>query len=307
MKRYNVLYITIAVGILTVIALGAYDKDIPAATTSLRSSNPQILANQAAIEAALNREHEFSTDGTVADQAHHKKGSARAYFQDAEPTTRSDTTAFTSEDLGSLWFDTDATPDNQYYVLTVIDRTWTPVSDEIIATMLASARVFTSTLGVTGDFAVNTNKFTVTAASGNTLVAGTLDVTGIATLGDASKLTSSAAPTLNRSIANKKYVDDQITAITDTSYSGGESHTFIGGLIIKMGEESVAGNATDEITYGDAFSNAVVSAVCSYKSTNAGLTESAACTPKSGSETSILQVTNGMNATQTVSWFVIGY
>lgn len=34
------------------------------------------------------------------------------------------------------------------------------------------------TLGVTGDFAVNTNKFTVTAANGNTLVAGTLGVTG---------------------------------------------------------------------------------------------------------------------------------
>ena len=33
-------------------------------------------------------------------------------------------------------------------------------------------------LGVTGDFAVNTTKFTVTAASGNTLVAGTLDITG---------------------------------------------------------------------------------------------------------------------------------
>jgi hypothetical protein len=38
------------------------------------------------------------------------------------------------------------------------------------------------TLGVTGDFAVNTNKFTVTASSGNTAVAGTLNVTGAATL-----------------------------------------------------------------------------------------------------------------------------
>lgn len=42
----------------------------------------------------------------------------------------------------------------------------------------AGAGTFTSTLGVTGDFAVNTNKFTVTAASGNTLVAGTLSATG---------------------------------------------------------------------------------------------------------------------------------
>lgn len=35
-----------------------------------------------------------------------------------------------------------------------------------------------STLGVTGDLAVNTNKFTVAASSGNTVVAGTLTVTG---------------------------------------------------------------------------------------------------------------------------------
>lgn len=37
------------------------------------------------------------------------------------------------------------------------------------------------TLDVTGDFAINTDKFTVTASSGNTSVAGTLGVTGAAT------------------------------------------------------------------------------------------------------------------------------
>jgi hypothetical protein len=39
-----------------------------------------------------------------------------------------------------------------------------------------------TTLASTGNFAVNTNKFTVAAASGNTVVAGTLGVTGAATL-----------------------------------------------------------------------------------------------------------------------------
>lgn len=38
------------------------------------------------------------------------------------------------------------------------------------------------TLNVTGDVAINTNKFTVAAASGNTVIAGTLDVNGQATL-----------------------------------------------------------------------------------------------------------------------------
>ena len=44
--------------------------------------------------------------------------------------------------------------------------------------------VVAGTLGVTGDVAVNTNKFNVTAASGNTTVAGTLGVTGATTLTD---------------------------------------------------------------------------------------------------------------------------
>ena len=130
----------------------AFDKDKPASTTSLRSSNPEILANWDALETALDREHEFSTGGTVADQAHHKKGSARAYFQDAQPTTRVDGTAFTSEDLGSLWFDTNSSPDNIFYVLTVTTPTWTLVSTEIIATLLASNREFAGTLDVVGNF-----------------------------------------------------------------------------------------------------------------------------------------------------------
>ena len=41
---------------------------------------------------------------------------------------------------------------------------------------------FTGTLGTTGNFTVNTNKFSVTATSGDTSVAGTLGVTGATTL-----------------------------------------------------------------------------------------------------------------------------
>jgi hypothetical protein len=46
------------------------------------------------------------------------------------------------------------------------------------AGVTATTGAFSSTLSATGNFAVNTDKFTVTAASGNTLVAGTLSVTG---------------------------------------------------------------------------------------------------------------------------------
>ncbi len=44
------------------------------------------------------------------------------------------------------------------------------------------AATFGSTVGITGDLAVNTNKFTVAASSGNTQVAGTFGSTGAATL-----------------------------------------------------------------------------------------------------------------------------
>jgi len=45
----------------------------------------------------------------------------------------------------------------------------------------AGAVAVTGTLAASGNVAINTNKFTVTAASGNTLVAGTFNATGIAT------------------------------------------------------------------------------------------------------------------------------
>lgn len=55
-----------------------------------------------------------------------------------------------------------------------------------------SAAAFSSTVGVTGDFSVNTNKFTVAASSGNTAIAGTLGVTGAATLSSTLAVTGDA-------------------------------------------------------------------------------------------------------------------
>ena len=61
-----------------------------------------------------------------------------------------------------------------------------------ISPVFTSASTFSSTLGVTGNLAVNTNKFTVAASSGNTLAAGTLDVTGAATLSSTLGVTGAA-------------------------------------------------------------------------------------------------------------------
>ena len=45
-------------------------------------------------------------------------------------------------------------------------------------TIAGAAMTLSSTLAVTGNFAVNTDKFSVAAASGNTVIAGTLTQTG---------------------------------------------------------------------------------------------------------------------------------
>ena len=194
----------------------------------------------------MNKEHETlaaSSAGGV-----HKQGSARAFFQDAAPTTQIDGTAWDSGDRGSFWVDPNSSPDDELNILTdhASTGTWTPISTEIIATLLASNRQFAGTLTVDGattltgnvtitgtttanssitlgagddligsstsDITINTNKFTVARDTGNTLVAGTFTSTGVATVAKGSLLASSDAPTTDAMITNKKYVDDKLAS-----------------------------------------------------------------------------------------------
>ncbi len=252
----------------------AWNKANPAAGIAAKQLDNDIRTNNDALEAALGNEHDFTTGST--QTGIHTQGSARCFWQATEPLTRIGGAAFTSADLGSLWIDSD---DNKMYILTATTPTWTNISTELFATFLGAARVFGSTLGVTGDFAVNTDKFTVEASSGNTVVAGTLGVsgafesTGVATLADASSLKTSAAPTADAQIANKKYVDDQInnkklgvwspvTTVTTTKAKG-ETNTDIAatkaltdGFLIGTILEASSADGTSRISvYSDSASN----------------------------------------------------
>lgn len=276
--------------------------------------NDEIRINWAALEAALDAWNRFATGGTQTGQP--RQGSARVYFQDAVPTARLDGEYFDSTDLGCIWIDTNTDPDNQFNILTAADgagtETWTSISTEIIAVLLASARVFGSTLGVTGDFAVNTDKFTVAAASGNTLIAGTLDVAGNidpttfeTTNGgflDEDAMGSDAADKVASQQSIKKYIDDR----KDPTYSGGESHTFDGGLIIKMGYSSaIATGSSLQITFGVAFPNALVSVVVTR---NVGSNESTARAPRIYTQTtSSFYIYNYSSSTIYVNWQAMGY
>lgn len=77
----------------------------------------------------MNKEHE--TLATASAGGVHKQGSARAFFQDTAPATQINGDAFDSGDLGSFWFDTNATPDNLFYVLTATTPTWTLISTSL--------------------------------------------------------------------------------------------------------------------------------------------------------------------------------
>jgi hypothetical protein len=102
------------------------------------------------------------------------------------------------------------------------------------------ASTLTGNTGVTGDFAVNTNKFTVAASSGNTVVAGTLGVTGIFTgkhRHPSQELTSSGAITVSSGLVLLNHATVVVAAtkvapaagdelyIINNSASGTTAHT----------------------------------------------------------------------------------
>lgn len=206
MKRFIIICILLFVGI----SQAAWDKDKPASSTSLRSSNPEILANWSALESAIGQDHEFSTGGT--NTGKHLQITFDANI--ADPTVVAATE-------GVLYLKTVSGKSELHF----IDE------DENILQLTSAGDLFSSTgLTVTNnatfngnligsstsDITFNTNKFTVAGATGNTLIAGTLDVTGIMTttaasvLGDGSTLAAATeSGDGDRTISDKAYVDSR--------------------------------------------------------------------------------------------------
>lgn len=230
------------------------------------------------VKAVIEVEHTALGDGNSGGL--HKQGSARAFFQDAAPGTNVDGSAFGAGDLGLLWIDSNASPDNQFNILTATTPTWTPISTEIIAFLLAANRQF----------------------AGNVIVDGTLTSTGVATLADTSALATSGAPAADAQIANKKYVDDNVGRAnwTPVSYAAEESVTFPNGLIIKFGNDSVT--TGDTITFGTAFPNSLISVFVTLSTTTG--TKSVSVSVQS---TTIFKIHHNVGAAVLVNWIAVGY
>jgi hypothetical protein len=73
------------------------------------------------------------------------------------------------------------------------------------------------------------------------------------------KVVNVVDPAANQDAATKKYVDDSISAAQDASYTGGESHTFPGGMIIKNGYSARTGTGAQAVVFAVPFPTAIVS------------------------------------------------
>jgi hypothetical protein len=78
-----------------------------------------------------------------------------------------------------------------------------------LASLTATSGNFTSTLGVSGDVSVATNKFTVASATGNTAVAGTMAVTGNVTA--SAQVAANSAIVTNNVQAGSASVTNDVT------------------------------------------------------------------------------------------------
>jgi len=196
----------------------AWNKELIAEGVLAPDLNDEIRSNWEAKESDDNREHIFSTGGTPADQMIHRQGSARCYYQATAPATRISGDAFTSNDNGSLWVDSD---NKKPYILTdYTDPTegngWILFESLTIATLLAAVRTFAEIitfskspvfpLGIVGNDSYLTGRNLAGTANMSLIKVGT---NNLATIPMNAEMSSSVAPTQPEGIANKKYVDDQ--------------------------------------------------------------------------------------------------
>ncbi len=217
--------------------MGAWDKTKPSSSTSLRSSNPEILANWDALETAIAQDHTFATGSP--DGKH-----TQITFTDpiSTPSDVTNEGVVYTKDASSVvelhWKDESGnelqyTSDGNLFSSTDLIVTGVSTFNGSI-TLGAGDDLIGS---ATSDIAFNTDKFTVAGATGNTVVAGTLDVTGILTttaasvLGDGSALAAATeSGDGDRVIADKAYVDNQISTAWTTwtptvTQSGTVTHT----------------------------------------------------------------------------------
>ncbi len=84
----------------------SWDETVPVASSPRNNGATEILSLRKGVKVRADKEHVAYDAASVGGE--HKAGSAKCYYQAAEPTTRPDgSTALTSADYGRLWIDSD--------------------------------------------------------------------------------------------------------------------------------------------------------------------------------------------------------
>ncbi len=113
--------------------------------------------------------------------------------------------------------------------------------------------------GIDGDFDINTNKFTVASASGNTAIAGTLAVTGATTMTGA--LTANGGVTGNLTGNVTGNVTGDLTGNVTSSGTSSLTTVNVSGVLTANGNTVLGNAATDTVTVNaDIASNLIPSA-----------------------------------------------
>jgi hypothetical protein len=295
----------------------AFDKDIPTSGTSLRASNPQILANQSALQSALDQDHEFTNASGSAQSGKHQvitikeqsspgaSSTDEAYLTAVDSGTQPEL-EFTSEDGTAVTItkDGDLYANNNLVVDGDIDVNTDKfnVDGSTGNTDIAGTLDVTGAVGIDGNLDVATNKFTVDSSTGNTVVAGTLGVTG------ATSMSSTLAMGSNKITG----VDDGTSTGDAVHYgqfgidgvSGNESITLPGGLTIKFGSDTSTTDTEQTFTFNTAFDTVVRSVQITKISANDTLPFSVSAADVNG-----FSINRNDSVTSNVPfyWMAIGY
>lgn len=260
-KREFFVFILTVLICWTPFFMGAWDKTIPIAGRKARYIDDDIRTNNAGIEAAFDLQHKFTTGGVLT-------GEHEDDFLDSKHIAAG---AVDLEHMSANSIDSD-----QY------------VDGSIDAVHLAADVIDETKIADNGIDSEHYNDDSIDPAH----LADDFTF-------DTFPLSPSAAPDADYELANKKYVDDQITANQDPAYSGGQSHTFNGGLITKMGRATSITTGTT-ITFGTAFPTAIISVVTNI------INPSGNSSATSVSTTGFDLYHNG-GGTKSVYWIAIGH
>jgi len=277
----------ISLALLTVLFVGwtyVFNTTTPADTDDPKEGAERIREIKLAIQERLNVDHVFPLDSSQVSDANAGEHRWISFTNDAntdpclytEDVNGRPELYWKDEDGNSIWLTEAGYLRGQVLEVNSVDAT----------AILAANNTWIHALNAAGDDDVK--MIMVDANDDTVLPAG-------------SELEANTPPTIAQAIAPKSYVDDQITANADPAYSGGQSHTFNGGLIMKMGFVSDGGAATT-VTFDTAFPTAIISAVI----TEQHATSVSTSVLVSKSTTAIVIKMDGGTYTG-ANWIAIGY